>query len=249
MENSKPAVSAGKKQSPRWWKILKNILFYAALAIILVFASFSIAGRVNGGTLRFGNDEVRIVLTGSMDGEPTSYSISTIKTGSAVVITDVPTDDSGATTFYANLEVGDVLTFHYAQPNGSSVLVTHRIIGIEEKAGSSYVYTLKGDNDSGIQRVTSDSGFVVGKVKSVSYGWGVFLTFLTGRWGLGLLVVLPACCICCYEVGKIIYLVRDDKKKEAAAKQEADAKRIQELERQVASLKKSDNAQKGVDDK
>jgi signal peptidase len=247
MEETNPAPNGAKRQH-RIWGIIKNIVFYAALALIAVFAVFSIVSRVNGDTLRFGSDEVRIVLTGSMDGEPTSYPIPTIKTGSAVIITDVPDDEKQADSFYAGLAVGDVLTFNYTQPSGAVVLVTHRIIQIQKDESSGvYVYFMKGDNDSGIQKASSDSGLIIGKVKSVSYGWGVFLTFLTGRWGLGLLVIFPACCICLYEIGKIVYLVREDKNKAALEQKAAADEKIKQLEQQLQELQKKDETKGGED--
>jgi hypothetical protein len=236
LQNKNVVASTSKSKA---WSVVRNIFFYLALLFILVFAGFSIYGRLNGGTLRFGDDEVRIVLTGSMDGEPTSYRIPTIKTGSAVLIEDVPGDETAAATFYEKLAVGDVLTFIDYLPNGSSVLVSHRIIAISESSNpTTYLYTLKGDADSGLQSVSSAEGLVVGQVTSVSYPWGVFLTFLSGQWGLLILVILPSCLICAYEIGKIIVLVRGTKKATSDA-------RIQELEAQVQSLKEEKENKEG----
>lgn len=232
-QSSTAPISSSRKST--FWHLFQNILFYVVLGLILLFAAFSIYGRLNGGTLRFGDDEIRVVLTGSMDGEPTSYRIPKIKTGSAVVIKDVPKNDSDANAFYEQLAVGDVLTFVDYLPNGSHVLVTHRIVAIDDLGNQvGYLYTLKGDADSGIQSVSSTEGLIIGQVTSVSYPWGVFFTFLNGKWGLLTLVILPACGVCCYEVSKIIKLVRNEKHQTSEA-------RIKELEAQVASLQAKQN--------
>ena len=107
---------------------------------------------------------MRIVVSGSMDGEPRDqYDIETIPTGSAVFISEVPTSENASKTFYSSLKVGDVLTFNYRNPvSHENMVVTHRIIDIKETNGV-FTYTLAGDSirddptNSSIQVVTSDS--------------------------------------------------------------------------------------------
>ena len=130
-----------------WLKENKKTVIVAAIVVIVVVAAVGYVFNLNGNSLNFSDTELRIVVSGSMDGEPREkYEIETIPTGSAVFISEVPTSESARNEFYSDLRVGDVLTFNYMNPvSHENMVVTHRIIDIKESGGV-YTYTLAGDS-------------------------------------------------------------------------------------------------------
>lgn len=207
----------------------------------------------------FGN-EVRIVLTGSMEGsdsfyqEHPEYEIRSLPQGSAAFVNTVPQDEAKQQEWYASLQEGDVLTFYY--PLGSRyVPVTHRIIEIDESMSGdsvSYSFVCRGDNPEGDQTVSpfsptqtvrSDTGMVIGKVTGDSPGFGFFLThFVQNKIVLVFLVIVPAFGMMVYEIVKVIVIINKDKKAEAEAATNAQledqSSQIEELKKQIEELQK-----------
>ena len=188
---------------------LRKTIIVATIIAVLVICSLGYVIHLNGDSIDITDTEVRIVVSGSMDGEPRDYPIRTIPTGSMVVIHKVDGAD-----FYSSLKVGDVLTFDYTHPvSKENMVVTHRIIDISEKNGV-YTYTLKGDSiaddptNGSVQVVTSDSGDVIGKVVGVSHWLGESVIFLSTWTGKLCLIVIPCILIIIYEVGNIVRALR-----------------------------------------
>ena len=181
------------------------------LAVVLSVAGYMI--HLNGNSLDYSETDVKIVVTGSMDGEPrTQYDISSIPTGSMIFIHKV-TDDS----FYSSLRVGDVLTFNYMHPTEKkNMVVTHRIIQISETGGV-YTYTLAGDSivddptNGSTQVVTSDSGAIIGKVVGVSHVLGVLVTFMSKDAGKICFILIPCIILIVAEVLNIVKILRNRK--------------------------------------
>jgi hypothetical protein len=274
MAEQNPSVPPEKVGTPsekkprKGWTIAKNVLFYTVISFFLAVAVFGIVNRVNGGTLTFGNDEVRIVLTGSME-KPTypdtaegkaeeqadeakiaTYPIGHIKTGSAVVIYKTPTDAAAAQKFYSELAVGDVITFNHAETiNGGTqtVLISHRIIGKSQDPSTQiYTFITKGDAngaaDSNPPNSDPEYHEIVGKVTKVSYGWGSFLTFLTGKWGILTFVIIPCVLVAGYEIGKIITMLAADRKAKRALAAKNSEDKIAALQAQLAALQSQQDA-------
>ncbi len=188
----------------------------ATIAVVAIVAGLSIgyATYLNGGTLDFSDTEAKIVVSGSMDGQPRDYPISTIPTGSLVVI-----HRATGSGFYSSLEVGDVLTFDYVHPvSKESMVVTHRITSISESAGV-YTYTLKGDSiaddptNGSVQTVTSSSGDIVGEVVGVSHWLGVLAVFMSTWTGKFCLVLIPCVILIVSEVRNIVRILRQGDEK------------------------------------
>ena len=180
-----------------------------AAVIVVILCGLGYVIHINGDSLDLSHTDVKIVVSGSMDGEPRDYPIKTIPTGSMVVIHKVDGDD-----FYSSLKVGDVLTFDYTHPvSKENMVVTHRIIKIEEN-NEVYTYTLKGDSiaddptNGSVQIVTSDSGDVIGKVVGVSHWLGELVVFLSTWTGKFCLIVIPCILLIIYEVTNIVRALR-----------------------------------------
>ncbi len=176
----------------------RKTVIVSAVAALVVIAAVGYVFSLNGNSFNFSDTEIRIVVSGSMDGEPRDqYEIETIPTGSAVFISEVPDSENEKKEFYSHLQVGDVLTFNYMNPvSKENMVVTHRIIDIKESNGI-YTYTLAGDSirddptNSSTQIVTSDSGDVIGKVTGVSHILGIIITFLSTWYGKVIVIIIP----------------------------------------------------------
>ena len=130
--------------------IVLKVPLYIKLATIIVVAAclLGLGGYINdlnGGSLDFSDIEMRVVVSGSMDGEPREeYDIQTILVGSMVFIQKVP-EGPYAYDFYSSLQIGDVVTFDHRNPvTRENMVVTHRIIDISDSGGD-IRFTMAGD--------------------------------------------------------------------------------------------------------
>ena len=64
------------------------------ILIVVVVCLTGYAVHLNGGSLDFSDTEAKVVVSGSMDGEPRDYDIRTIPTGCLIMIRQVPSDPS-----------------------------------------------------------------------------------------------------------------------------------------------------------
>lgn len=189
--------------------ISKKAIVASVFAVLLLVCCIGYVIHLNGNTVDFSDTELMVVVSGSMDGEPRDYEISTIPVSSLIFIHKV-SDQSD----YASYKIGDVLTFNYVHPvSKESMVVTHRIIDIKENSGV-YTYTLKGDSiaddptNGSVQIVTSDSGDIVGKTVGVSYWLGLLVVFLSSWVGKACLVIIPCVILIAAEASNIIRITR-----------------------------------------
>lgn len=212
-------------------KLSRRSVISLVIVAVAVSAAAGYLWDCNGRSLDFSDTDVKIVVSGSMDGEPrTQYDIETIPVKSMVFIHRVPDDPR---SFYSSLKVGDVLTFDYVHPvSKESMVVTHRIVSISEDLGV-YTYTLKGDSiaddptNGSVQVVTSSSGDIIGKVVGVSHVLGVLVLFLSTMTGKLCLIVVPCLILIVSEVLNIIRVLRNGDEGEDGS---AEADIVPELE-------------------
>ena len=236
------------------------IVLLALFDILILIMRINMPSQDSGMNL-FGN-EVRIVLTGSMEGSEEfyashpEYEIQSLPVDSAVTVRTVPTDEREQEEFYSDMKVGDILTFYY-QLGSKAIPVTHRIVNIDAHTGTNgneiYRFTCMGDNPTGdqtvskfspTQEVSSDSGLVIGKVTGVSVGLGWFLVhFVQNRMVVVFVVIVPCFAMMVYELVKVFMVIRKDKdskaKAEAQARLDAQRSEVEELKKQIEELKKN----------
>ena len=124
-----------------------------AIVAIMIISTVVFFYNLNGKSLDFSDSSLLVVPTGSMDGEPTQYEISTIPKNSMIMVHNLSDDQK------KDLAIGDVITFTQA-----GILKVHRIISIDTVSGT---ITTKGDaNQSSDAPITFDD--VSGKVVGVS---------------------------------------------------------------------------------
>ena len=92
------------------------------VAICIVVAAFSVyvVWDFNGGSLDLSDRQLVLVVTDSMDGEPTSYDVPTIQKDSLVMVKFLSEDEK------MNLKEGDVIQFWY-----HGILDHHRVVSVE----------------------------------------------------------------------------------------------------------------------
>lgn len=134
--------------------------------------------------------EMRLVVTGSMDGEPTDFPISTIPVNSLVVIRHVDPD---------SFEIGQVIAY-----SSDGMVIVHRVIDIDEEKRE---LRLKGDANKTFEIVSYDD--VIGYVVGVSPFLGKLMMFL--RSNAVLVIAFIACSLLVvYSVREIIRIMREE---------------------------------------
>ena len=133
------------------------------LAVALVFAvlSVSVFYGMNGHSLNIKDREVRLIVTDSMDGERTSYSVPTIQKDSLVVVRMLSDEEK------SELKEGDVIQFRYG-----NILNHHRVVSNNTEEG--YVIT-HGDNTDTSETVSYSA--IRGEVLGANHAAGEVVTF------------------------------------------------------------------------
>lgn len=250
-----------KEESKSPLKIVWNIVSWVLVGFCLLFAVSIIVARVKmpnqNSVMSIGGTEMRIVLTGSMEGsdefyeQNPEYEIKDLPVDTLLFIKKVPYHDDEETQarlqneFYEDVKEGDILTFYYS---GTSYIVTHRVI---EKTYENGIYTFvcRGDNPEGdkfiseaspTQTVKSNSGHIIGKVTGANFalGWTI-KNVVQNKVVVILVIIVPSFIMMVYEIFKIFYILSEEKKdkinKEEKDKRDAE---LDELKRQIEELKK-----------
>ena len=120
-----------------------------------------------------------------------------------VVVTmrvDEPTD----------LKKGDIITFNSTDYRYSGVLVTHRIVDIEETSSGEYLFTTKGDNNNtqDSSRISFDKiyGRVLFRIPKIGY----IQYYLSSVLGWVAIIIVPAVMIIGYDIFKLIKTLKNN---------------------------------------
>jgi signal peptidase I len=170
-------------------KITSNVIT-GLLFLLLIFMIFVVvSSKASGGEPNFLGNQLKTVLSGSM--EPT------FKTGSIIAVK--PVSDSSA------LKKNDIIT--YMQQDQS--LVTHRIIEVI-KQGDQVMYKTKGDNnkDADTQPVLSQN--VVAKYTGFTIPFlGYLIDFAKSSKGMAALLIIPGVLLLIYSAYSITTGLRE----------------------------------------
>ena len=124
----------------------------AVVAVVAVAASATAVLMVFNKSADLLNSEFRVIVTGSMDGEPrTEYEIETIPVNSLVAVHKLKGND------VEDVKVGDVIGFYSAGLDGN---IYHRVISIDS---GNRTFTTKGDANTTMEYVGFDeaNGIIV----------------------------------------------------------------------------------------
>ena len=226
-------------------KVVASVLLYAFILICIIGLALSIAADKEGdGTATIFGYQMRYVLSSSMekceDTDVSMYDIKDIPMRSMVFIEVVPEDEEEAKEWYADIEVGDVLTIKYVYVKQE--VITHRVTGIRAESDGAFTIRLDGDNkasDSETLTQIIDTGekntpnYIVGKVVGTNYVLGLLVSLLRSQAGLIFAVILPCALIALWEIFRLITLLNADKRAHEKAAHDSE---VEELKRRLAEL-------------
>lgn len=230
-------------------KLAVNILLYIFIAVCLVSVVLTISSKKDAdGTATIFGIQMRSVLSASMEKcdatDVSGFEIKDIPTGSMVFIDVVPEDPAKAEEWYADLKIGDVLTFKYVYVKQETI--THRITNIQANPDGGYTIRLDGDNknydsETLTQTIntaeTNSPNYIIGKVTGQSYLLGLFVRALKSPLGLIFIVIVPSLLIMIFEILKLFRLFGAEKHKHERAELDELRRRLAELEAMKLSQK------------
>lgn len=184
-------------------KWINNTVSIILIGIVCIMVFFLISSKISGGGPQVFGKELLTVLSGSM--EPG------IKTGSLIAIS--PTENPNA------YHAGDIIT--YKSIDDPNVLITHRVVEVQE-VDSSIQYITKGDNNDAIDTTPIPAINVIGSYTGVTIPFiGYFFDFVKSKVGTVLFIIVPGLLLIGYatvSVWRAIASMEDDPKPEASSK-------------------------------
>ena len=175
------------------------------ITLIAVIAIFAGAGMysvysINDGSFDMKDREVRLVVTGSMDGEKQDYKIPTIPVDSLIMIKLLDRCE------HCDVEIGDVLAFER-----NNKVIVHRVIDIEFIGDDEYRFLTKGDANESDDGYYIHPEFVRGVVIGVSPISGKIVS-LAKEWFVWGIVLIALAVVIIYSVREIIHIYSGDRK-------------------------------------
>ena len=163
-EESSPVTKddSGKKRSGKKRAVTAIVLLMLALVVLGLFVN------LNGNSFDFMNRDFRVIITDSMDGEPTDYPISTIPKDSLVMVRLISEDEK------YDLKEGDVVQFRY-----HGILNHHRVVSNDTE---NHKIVTKGDNTTTSETVSYEN--IRGEVVGVNHFLGVIFELVSSYFYL-----------------------------------------------------------------
>ncbi len=245
MPNDKP------NKTKKILRIVFDILTYLFFALCICTLFLSVTAKKDAdGAVNLGGKQMRVVVSNSMEKcdqtDVSDYEIKDIPIKSMLFIDLVPEGKEEAEKWYADLKVGDVLTFRYLYVRQETI--THRITKITPKQTGGYVINLEGDNkgsntDTIAQTIdtslTDSPNYVIGKVSGQSYALGLLVTAVKSPVGIVCIIIIPCVIIAIFEVVRLVNALTEKKREKERAEQRKKDEEFEELKRQLELLKKS----------
>lgn len=161
-----------------------TIVISAVLAFAIVLCILVIGQVLSKGYVSLGGYSLFRVVTGSM--EPS------IPVGAVLIAKDTPINE---------IEAGDIVTFRSRETGMFDVIITHRVISVQQGSSKLYLET-KGDANPYADASYVDEDYLIGKVTFHTGQDNIFtklLNFITSKIGFLGCIVLP-----CILIGMII---------------------------------------------
>lgn len=176
--------------------VIGNVLLVVVIliAVAMTFASLNTNDK---GLPEIGGFIVMNIQSGSM--EPA------IKTGDLIITKTVKKP--------YELKVGDVVSY-VGYENKDLIIITHRITSVVGEGGA-VSYVTKGDNNPTVDEVEVTPSSIVSKYDGIRIPvLGTIFSFLSGRVGFFISIVLPLFILFVYQIYKFISTIMEEKKKE-----------------------------------
>ena len=148
-------------------------MFTVVIIIITVSCIALCMIHLNGWSLDFSDRQLVLIVSDSMEGDPTDFEIDTIEKDSLIMVKSIDSDEERS-----RLKVGDVIQFNYF-----GILDHHRIITNDSEART---IQTKGDNSDAVENVPYWN--VLGKVVGKDHLAGLAVSFIRSYW----LMLIPA---------------------------------------------------------
>ncbi len=243
MSNDKPKTKAQKVIGT-----ILNVLTYLFFAICLIALVLSVtAKRDVDGAVNLWGKQMRVVVSDSMgkcdQTDVSGYEIKDIPIKSMIFIDLIPEDEGEAAEWYADLKVGDVLTFRYAYVQQETI--THRITEITPKETGGYIIKLEGDNKASDANtlsqtidtsLTDSPNYVIGKVTGQSYAIGLLTTAVKSPVGIVCIVIIPCAIIAIFEIFRLVNALTENRRKKERDEQKKRDAEFEEMKRQLEFL-------------
>lgn len=161
---------------------------------MLTIGFFLIKSKVDGDVPNIAGNRIYVVLTGSM--------VPVFDPGSIVIDKEIKPDQ---------VAPNDIVTFK--DPRDPNVLITHRVVQMNQKNGS-LIFVTKGDANNGKDPFVVPARNIIGKVNySVPY-LGYILEFSKSPAGIKLLlIIIPGSLFLLTQLWKIIKILKEEKRK------------------------------------
>jgi signal peptidase len=175
-------------------RIVGNVIFIGLIIFMLTIGFFLIKSKVDGDVPNIAGNRIYVVLTGSM--------VPVFDPGSIVIDKEIKPDQ---------VAPNDIVTFK--DPRDPNVLITHRVVQINQKNGS-LIFVTKGDANNGKDPFVVPARNIIGKVNySVPY-LGYILEFSKSPAGIKLLlIIIPGSLFLLTQLWKIIKILKEEKRK------------------------------------
>ncbi|MCW3490442.1 signal peptidase I [Dethiobacter alkaliphilus] len=171
-----------------------NFLFIALFIVLALVAFLLIQVKHNESGPSIGGFQMFVVISGSMN--------PVFDAGSIIMVRSVSAED---------IAVGDIITFN--NPGDSSKIVTHRVVGVNEKEDLSFV--TRGDANDANDRDLVLANNIIGKVAYHIPYLGYILNFAQTKIGLVLLIIIPGIIVILFEFRNILTCAAElDRKKQ-----------------------------------
>lgn len=254
MSTEKPQSKARKVIN-----IVLNILTYLFFAICLIALVMSVmAKRDIDGAVNLWGKQMRVVISDSMaecpETDVSGYEIKDIPIRSMIFIDLIPEDAAEAEAWYADLKVGDVLTFRYVYVQQETI--THRITSITPKESGGYIIELEGDNKASESSTLSQTidtsledspNYIIGKVTGQNYLLGLLTTAVKSPVGIVCIVIIPCVIIAIFEIFRLVNALTENRRKKEREEQEKRDAEFEEMKRQLELLQKQNQTQLSTD--
>lgn len=184
----------------RWLlSYMASIVMYSIIVILVivgaVLLAYVIDFKIRDSRIETPLYGAYVIISGSM--EPI------IKVHDAVITKRCTEDD---------IKIGDVVTYRSLESAYYGILITHRVVNIEEKDGEK-VFITKGDHNETIDRSPIKFSQIQGKVVMRVPKIGYLKYFLVEYYGWIAVVVIPCFAIISYDIVKLFKNIKKNRVK------------------------------------
>ena len=182
----------------KWlFNYMTSIVMYSIIVLLVIvgviLAAYFVDFKIRDSSVKSPLYGAFVIVSGSM--EPI------IKVRDAVIVRRCEESD---------IKIGDVVTYRSLDDSYYGILITHRVVNIEQKNGEK-VFITKGDHNETIDRTPVNFSQIQGKVVMRIPKIGYLKYFLIEYYGWIIAVVVPSLGIIAYDIVKLFKNMKKNK--------------------------------------